>query len=112
MRICIEYCHKHISEIISAPCNMNCISGQILTEIAQLFTLPEIEVIRDRKDKFKSKLFAKKVSCFVIEFSISCSRYNFLLALHLIPNAFSHGEEISLFLTYIISLGGISAGKQ
>ena len=41
---------------------MNCISGQILTEIAQLFTLQEIEVIRDRKDKFKSKLFAKKVS--------------------------------------------------
>lgn len=61
VRICIEYCHKHISEIIAAPCNMNCISGQILTEIAHLFTLPEIEVIRDRKDKFKSKLFAKKV---------------------------------------------------
>ena len=61
VRICIEYCHKHISEIIAAPCNMNCISGQILTEIAQLFTLPEIEIIRDRKDKFKSKLFAKKV---------------------------------------------------
>ncbi|XP_063680990.1 SANT and BTB domain regulator of class switch recombination-like [Bolinopsis microptera] len=61
VRICIEYCHKHISEIISAPCNMNCISGQILTEIAQLFSLQQIEVIRDRKDKFKSKLFAKKV---------------------------------------------------
>ena len=62
VKICIEYCHEHISDIIAAPCNMNCISGQILSEIAQLFSLPEIEAIRDRKDKFKSKLFAKKVS--------------------------------------------------
>jgi len=61
VKICVEYCHTHMSDIISAPCNMNCISGPILTDIAKLFTLSEIEGIRDRKDKFKSKLFAKKV---------------------------------------------------
>ena len=33
----------------------------LLSDIANLFTLAEIEGIRDRKDKFKSKLFAKKV---------------------------------------------------
>ena len=59
--LCVQYCHSHISEIIAAPCNMNCISGQILTDIARLFTIREIEAIRDRKDKFKSKLYAKKV---------------------------------------------------
>ncbi|XP_076017041.1 SANT and BTB domain regulator of class switch recombination [Genypterus blacodes] len=58
---CIQYCHKHMSAIVSTPCNMNCINSNLATRIAELFSHNEADDIRDKKDKFKSKLFQKKI---------------------------------------------------
>jgi hypothetical protein len=58
---CIEYCHANMSAIIATPCNMNCIDDRLVTRIADLFDHNELDAVKDRKDKFKSKLFAKKV---------------------------------------------------
>ncbi|XP_030413704.1 uncharacterized protein KIAA1841 homolog isoform X2 [Gopherus evgoodei] len=58
---CIHYCHKNMSAIIATPCNMNCVSGDLLKRIADLFTHNEVENVKDKKDKFKSKLFCKKI---------------------------------------------------
>ncbi|XP_074532714.1 SANT and BTB domain regulator of class switch recombination isoform X2 [Halichoeres trimaculatus] len=58
---CIQYCHKHMSAIVATPCNMNCINSNLTTRIAQLFNHNEADDIRDKKDKFKSKLFQKKI---------------------------------------------------
>ncbi|XP_038252589.1 uncharacterized protein KIAA1841 homolog isoform X4 [Dermochelys coriacea] len=58
---CINYCHKNMSAIIATPCNMNCVSGDLLKRIADLFTHNEVEDVKDKKDKFKSKLFCKKI---------------------------------------------------
>ncbi|CAN9499579.1 unnamed protein product [Ophioblennius macclurei] len=58
---CIQYCHKHMSAIVATPCNMNCINSNLATRIAELFTHNEADDIRDKKDKFKSKLFQKKI---------------------------------------------------
>lgn len=58
---CIHYCHKHISAIVATPCNMNCINSNLTNRIAELFTHNEADDIRDKKDKFKSKLFQKKI---------------------------------------------------
>ncbi|XP_054886269.1 SANT and BTB domain regulator of class switch recombination isoform X3 [Poeciliopsis prolifica] len=58
---CIQYCHKHMSAIVSTPCNMNCINSNLATRIAELFNHNEADDIRDKKDKFKSKLFQKKI---------------------------------------------------
>ncbi|XP_052074715.1 SANT and BTB domain regulator of class switch recombination-like isoform X1 [Mytilus californianus] len=58
---CIEYCHGNMSAIVSTPCNMNCINEKLVGRIADLFTHNEADDIKDRKDKFKSKLFAKKL---------------------------------------------------
>ncbi|KAM6923304.1 SANT and BTB domain regulator of class switch recombination isoform 3-T3 [Lycodopsis pacificus] len=58
---CIQYCHKHMSAIVATPCNMNCINGNLATRIAELFSHNEADDIRDKKDKFKSKLFQKKI---------------------------------------------------
>ncbi|XP_067928576.1 SANT and BTB domain regulator of class switch recombination-like [Watersipora subatra] len=57
---CIEYCHKHMNAILSTPCNMNCINDRLVTRITALFSHNEVEELKDRKDKFRSKLFAKK----------------------------------------------------
>ncbi|XP_075452287.1 SANT and BTB domain regulator of class switch recombination isoform X4 [Ascaphus truei] len=58
---CIVYCHKHMSAIVATPCNMNCINANLLTRIADLFTHNEADDVKDRKDKFKSKIFCKKI---------------------------------------------------
>ncbi|KAF6026467.1 KIAA1841 [Bugula neritina] len=58
---CIVYCHRHMNAILATPCNMNCINDRLVTKIGALFSHNEVEELRDRKDKFRSKLFAKKV---------------------------------------------------
>ncbi|XP_044781869.1 uncharacterized protein KIAA1841 homolog isoform X4 [Bubalus bubalis] len=58
---CIQYCHKNMNAIIATPCNMNCINANLLTRIADLFTHNEVDDLKDKKDKFRSKLFCKKI---------------------------------------------------
>ncbi|XP_053102917.1 SANT and BTB domain regulator of class switch recombination isoform X3 [Hemicordylus capensis] len=58
---CIHYCHKNMSAIVATPCNMNCINANLLTRITDLFTHSEVEEVKDKRDKFKSKLFCKKI---------------------------------------------------
>ncbi|XP_022085885.1 uncharacterized protein KIAA1841 homolog [Acanthaster planci] len=58
---CIDFCHKNMSAIVATPCNMNCINDKLCTRIADLFTDLEVDEVKDRKDKFKSKLFSKKI---------------------------------------------------
>ncbi|KAG8443966.1 hypothetical protein GDO86_009232 [Hymenochirus boettgeri] len=58
---CIQYCHKNMSAIVATPCNMNCINANLLTRIADLFTHNEADDVKDKKDKFKSKIFCKKI---------------------------------------------------
>ncbi|XP_054036044.1 SANT and BTB domain regulator of class switch recombination [Dryobates pubescens] len=58
---CIHYCHKNMNAIVATPCNMNCINANLVTHIADLFTHNEIEDLKDKRDKFKSKLFCKKI---------------------------------------------------
>ncbi|XP_075719116.1 SANT and BTB domain regulator of class switch recombination isoform X2 [Rhinoderma darwinii] len=58
---CIHYCHKYMSAIVATPCNMNCINANLLTRITDLFTHNEADDIKDKKDKFKNKIFSKKI---------------------------------------------------
>ncbi|XP_056423644.1 SANT and BTB domain regulator of class switch recombination-like isoform X1 [Hyla sarda] len=58
---CIDYCHKNMSAIVATPCNMNCINANLLTRITDLFSHNEADDIKDKKDKFKSKIFCKKI---------------------------------------------------
>lgn len=58
---CIHFCHANMSAIVATPCNMNCINDKLVTRIAKLFNHNELEAVKDRKDKFKSKLFCKKI---------------------------------------------------
>ncbi|XP_057294274.1 SANT and BTB domain regulator of class switch recombination-like isoform X2 [Hydractinia symbiolongicarpus] len=58
---CINYCHHNLSAIIASPCNMNCINDILVTRIASTFDQHQLEQVKDKKDKFKSKLFCKKI---------------------------------------------------
>ncbi|XP_046518725.1 SANT and BTB domain regulator of class switch recombination isoform X2 [Equus quagga] len=58
---CIQYCHENMNAIVATPCNMNCINANLLTRITDLFTHNEVDDLKDKKDKFRSKLFCKKI---------------------------------------------------
>ncbi|XP_066528340.1 SANT and BTB domain regulator of class switch recombination isoform X2 [Hoplias malabaricus] len=58
---CIRFCHKHMTAIVATPCNMSCINSNLSSRIALLFTHNDAHEIKDKKDKFKSKLFQKKI---------------------------------------------------
>ncbi|XP_035389027.1 uncharacterized protein KIAA1841 homolog isoform X2 [Electrophorus electricus] len=58
---CIQFCHKHMSAVVATQCNMSCISSMLVSRITQLFTHNQAHDIKDKKDKFKSKLFQKKI---------------------------------------------------
>uniref|UniRef100_A0A8C5LF37 SANT and BTB domain regulator of CSR n=1 Tax=Jaculus jaculus TaxID=51337 RepID=A0A8C5LF37_JACJA len=58
---CIQYCYKNMNAIVATPCNMNCINANLLARIADLFTHNEVDDLKDKKDKFRSKLFCKKI---------------------------------------------------
>ncbi|XP_039593905.1 uncharacterized protein KIAA1841 homolog isoform X1 [Polypterus senegalus] len=58
---CIHFCHKQMSAIVATPCNMNCINANLAMRISDLFTHTEADDVKDKKDKFKSKLFQKKI---------------------------------------------------
>ncbi|XP_053093632.1 SANT and BTB domain regulator of class switch recombination [Pangasianodon hypophthalmus] len=58
---CIQYCHENMSAIVATPCNMSCINSNLASRIALLFTHNQADDIKDKKDKFKSKVFQKKI---------------------------------------------------
>nr|XP_032804472.1 uncharacterized protein KIAA1841 homolog isoform X1 [Petromyzon marinus]XP_032804473.1 uncharacterized protein KIAA1841 homolog isoform X1 [Petromyzon marinus] len=58
---CVRYCHAHMADVVSAPSNMNCIGEELVMRIADLFTHSQAEELKDRKDKFRSKIFCKKI---------------------------------------------------
>ncbi|ELT93581.1 hypothetical protein CAPTEDRAFT_134617 [Capitella teleta] len=56
---CIQFCHRNMSPIVATPCNMNCINDKLVSRISDLYNHNEADDVKDRKDKFKSKLFGK-----------------------------------------------------
>jgi len=58
---CIVYLQEKLSDVCASPCNMNCINDKLVTRIASTMTQHDLEKVFDKKDKFKSKLFSKKL---------------------------------------------------
>ena len=58
---CIEYCAQNLEDIVATPCNMNCIQDRLLTNLCNKFNHNQLENMRDKKDKIRSRLFAKKI---------------------------------------------------
>jgi len=73
---CVAFFHKNMSAILSTPCNMNCINDQLCSKIASKFNHNELELVKDRKDKFKNKLFCNKIEGL---FKVNSSQKDLLL---------------------------------
>lgn len=56
---CIEFIGLHFEEICKLKINMNFLKPQTLERLSQLVDIEVLDVMRERKDKFISKLFDK-----------------------------------------------------
>eukprot|EP00912_Choanoflagellata_sp_UC4_P000623 UC4_evm1s385 len=76
---CLEFCHAHMTEIIKSPCDMNCISDNLLTRLTNKFTHSELGKIPYANNSFIESLYWKKieslVSCFEHEKTLFKCRY-------------------------------------
>ena len=51
----------NIHEIISLPIDMNCLNSTLVKRLAELISIHDINVLRDKKDKLTSKIYMKKL---------------------------------------------------
>ncbi|XP_065831094.1 SANT and BTB domain regulator of class switch recombination-like isoform X2 [Oscarella lobularis] len=58
---CINFIHKNISAVVGTPGNMTCIRDGLIARLAGLFSHSELEAMKDRRDKLKSKFYFKKL---------------------------------------------------
>lgn len=58
---CVQYCYSNMEEVLSSRFNVGAISDKVLYKLASKFDHNELEALRDKKDKIKSKLYGKLV---------------------------------------------------
>ncbi|KAF5401942.1 hypothetical protein PHET_04917 [Paragonimus heterotremus] len=58
---CVAYFCEHINAIIASPCSLSCLTDTLLQRIVKQLDVVELEKMKDKKDKVKSKLFLKKL---------------------------------------------------
>ena len=59
---CISYIRSNAESVVSnSPANFNCISDIVLKRLAALFDIEELDAIKDKKDRLKSKLYQAKI---------------------------------------------------
>ena len=51
----------NIHEIISLPIDMNCLNSTLVKRLAELISIHDLNVLRDKKDKLTSKIYMKKL---------------------------------------------------
>eukprot|EP01059_Diplonema_ambulator_P025536 TRINITY_DN42600_c0_g1_i1.p1 TRINITY_DN42600_c0_g1~~TRINITY_DN42600_c0_g1_i1.p1 ORF type:complete len:640 (+),score=101.66 TRINITY_DN42600_c0_g1_i1:74-1993(+) len=62
----LAYVVEHIQEIIKLPIDLDCINKKLISRLAALFTLEDLDKVRDRKDKLVGALFLHKLQSILI----------------------------------------------
>ncbi|CAF1901250.1 unnamed protein product [Rotaria magnacalcarata] len=58
VRETLDYIHSHMNEILATNCNVSCIPDPLFRQLSKRFENPyEIELIHDRKNKIRGKIF-------------------------------------------------------
>lgn len=67
---CLLFMVENIAQVLQIPCNLNTINDRLITKIAAFIKLHQLDDIPEKKEKFKTKLYMKK-----IEFYFDCDKY-------------------------------------
>lgn len=58
---CLEYMKKSINQVVRLPFDLRCLSNELVRRLAALLTDDELDLIRDKRDRLLSRLFAHKL---------------------------------------------------
>jgi hypothetical protein len=58
---CIDYLHGNLPEVLGTKVTLNCLSERLMGRLAAKVTPSELERLGDGKDRFKNKLYVKKL---------------------------------------------------
>ncbi|XP_075217771.1 uncharacterized protein LOC142322580 [Lycorma delicatula] len=58
---CLQYCKNNMNDILKSPANLSCVNDSILTRLANMFSNTDVEGLKDKKDKIRSRLYCKLV---------------------------------------------------
>jgi hypothetical protein len=58
---CVKFMIENMNQILQIPCNMNTINDKLISKIASFIKIQPLDDLIDKKDKFKAKLFMKKI---------------------------------------------------
>ncbi|XP_066589997.1 SANT and BTB domain regulator of class switch recombination [Prorops nasuta] len=59
---CLEFCYKNMSDILRTSTVLTCLSDNLITRLADLFSNDDVESLKDKKDKIQSRLFCKLIA--------------------------------------------------
>ena len=98
---CIKFMIDNMNQILQIPCNMNTINDKLITKIAAFIKIHNLDELIDKKDKFKAKLFMKKIEFLfdVAKFKNQFEKNEDLLAEHIVLNYYDINENdcVTLF---------------
>lgn len=58
---CLEYMRKSINQVVRLPFDLRCMSNELVRRLATGFTDDELDLVRDKRDRLLSRLFAHKL---------------------------------------------------
>ena len=92
---CVKFMIANMGQILQIPCNMNTINDRLITKIGAFIKLQTLDDLIDKKDKFKAKLFMKKIEFLfdVTKFKMQFEKNEDILAEHLGLNYYDISEN-------------------
>jgi hypothetical protein len=77
-KICLNFMHQHLSEILQISIDFSCLTPKLLHRLGALITPLEILDISDTRNKLKSKLYVEKIKDLPLvdlQMCIKCSNF-------------------------------------
>ena len=57
----LSFVSKHLQDILLLPIDMNCMNSQLVKRLSAKVDLEALDMLKDKKDKLKSKIYMKKL---------------------------------------------------
>lgn len=58
---CLGFMRESINQVLRLPIDLSCLSNELVRRLARLFVDEDLELVRDRKDRLTSRLYAHKL---------------------------------------------------
>ncbi|KAJ3167084.1 hypothetical protein HDU88_002421 [Geranomyces variabilis] len=104
--LCIRYIHENLDDVLKIPIDMGCLGEPLIEKLTKLFTIDELQKVKDPQDKVLNELFLGKL---LEQLGALAAQKNAVCACRLCGKLYALAEEQNLMCTagpVRIGLGG------